>query len=256
MYKFYTIPDFKVLENIIGDKPTLKFSSASNLNDPFELKFNLVIDPFASGQQEAFLKANTDKTLDDFKEWQQAVAHNEGWSWYLEQQQRAHLSQLITICSFSKTNTNNLMWSHYANNHKGICIKYSKHLFEKLNKANKYFILDKVDYSTFPPDIFSLDSESTRIRKMIFNKQLEWQYEQEYRAILLSNHETDFIEIESEDIEAIYIGARAKEIAGKVLDICTRNNIDYYQSICIGKTYEVQFEKPKHGTFYIKTFWD
>jgi len=256
MYKFYTIPNLEILESIIGDKPTLKFSSAFNLNDPFELKFNLVIDPFASGQEEAFLKSNSNNTVDDFKDWQKQVAGNEGFNWYLEQKQRAHLSQLITICSFSKTNINNLMWSHYTNNHQGICVEYSNSLFIKLKQARKYFLYNKVDYSALPPDILSLESEETIIKKMIFNKQLEWQYEQEYRAVLMSNHDTDFISIEPNDIKSIYVGARASnDIISNISSICTRNNIEYYQGICVGKTYEVQFEKPKNGTIYIKTFW-
>jgi len=76
MYKFYTISDLEILEKIIGKKPTIKFSSAFNLNDPFELKFNLSIDPYAEGHEEAYLKAMPGKTKEDFKDWQEQVVNN------------------------------------------------------------------------------------------------------------------------------------------------------------------------------------
>jgi hypothetical protein len=138
MFKFYTIPDLKTLENIIGVKPTLKFSSAFNLNDPFELKFNLLLDPFAEGQFEEFLKVHPGKTSEDFKEWQGQVENNKGFVWYTEQEQRATISKLITICSFTEKNNNNLMWSHYTDNHRGICVEYSDSLFDSLKMTEGF----------------------------------------------------------------------------------------------------------------------
>jgi hypothetical protein len=42
MYKFVTLRDLETVDMIIGDQPTLKFSPAYTLNDPYELKFNLI----------------------------------------------------------------------------------------------------------------------------------------------------------------------------------------------------------------------
>jgi Protein of unknown function (DUF2971) len=256
MFKFYTIPDLKTLENIIGVKPTLKFSSAFNLNDPFELKFNLLLDPFAEGQFEEFLKVHPGKTSEDFKEWQGQVENNKGFVWYTEQEQRATISKLITICSFTEKNNNNLMWSHYTDNHRGICVEYSDSLFDSLKMTEGFLVSGKVEYSELPPDVDSLENVTSKIQKMMFNKQLEWKYEQEHRVILMSNNDTDFISIAPKLIKAVYIGSKASsEITGKTVAICSQNNVDCYHGISLGKTYEVQFKKQKEGTFYSKTFW-
>lgn len=84
-------------------------------------------------------------------------------------------------CLSSKNNSN-LMWSHYANSHKGFCIEF---------KA-RYFDADKVVYENEIPQIrvsdliiqqFQPNSENLGITiwKALRTKLKEWEYEDEYR---------------------------------------------------------------------------
>jgi len=81
-----------------------------------------------------------------------------------------------------------LMWAHYANNHKGICIKYD---FELNGVQNICFDEDKrldvlkVNYSDEPIDIFSHSIEKLENLKfkILTNKYSKWQYENEVRLI-------------------------------------------------------------------------
>lgn len=256
MFKSYNIPDIITLNKIIGENPTLKFSSAFNLNNPFELKFNINLNPFAEGQEEAFFQQNPGSSKNDFWQWQQQVSGNDGFTWHLEQNQRYALFQSTTICSFTDKNNNSLMWSHYTNNHRGICVKYSHTLFDMLSKAKGSLGYDKVQYSDTPPLIDTLESPDSKIKKMIFNKQSEWQYEQEHRVVLLSNNDTDFVPIEHKYFEGIYIGSKAdKETTSNTIGICNKYNIPYYYGITNGKTYEVEFRTPKENIFYMRDFW-
>lgn len=52
----------------------------------------------------------------------------------------------IKICSLSPTYDNFLMWSHYSNEHKGICIEYDISNFKKLNPNIERLIFKKVGY--------------------------------------------------------------------------------------------------------------
>ena len=64
----------------------------------------------------------------------------------------------------SENNSSVLMWSHYADNHKGICIEYD---FESI-KNNKliYYSLFPVNYTAKPIDIYDLvNSEKNIISK-------------------------------------------------------------------------------------------
>lgn len=76
-----------------------------------------------------------------------------------------------------------LMWGHYANNHKGICIKYD---FENLTFDNSFMpeILN-VNYSDKPIEIFNYShNELDELRYTILsNKYSKWNYENEIRLI-------------------------------------------------------------------------
>lgn len=256
MFKFYKITNLDTIDKIIGSESSIKYSSVFNLNDPYEIKFNLHIDPFANGQQEEFLKMNPSKTGSDFKEWQKQVSDNEGFIWYTEQEQRKLISQLITICSFTSTNKNNLMWSHYTDNHQGICVEYTPELIEYLKSLNGFFAFDKVQYSDEPPVVDILERFDSKISKMIFNKQSEWKYENEYRIVMLSDHDTDFITINQKFIKAVYIGAKmSKELEGRIISLCEPKNIDIFYGVTLGKTYEVTFDMYNRRKIIMRTFW-
>ncbi|MFA1563367.1 DUF2971 domain-containing protein [Aliivibrio fischeri] len=104
----------------------LWFAKPSSLNDPFE------------GE------ASSSEVLE-------AV-----WQHYpLSENKQAHYGQMIEqmlsntgICSFSRTRKNQLMWAHYANEHKGICIGFKEELLTP--KGSNIFALD-VDYQNEYP---------------------------------------------------------------------------------------------------------
>lgn len=256
MFKFYTIPSEEIIAKLVGEKPTIKLSSAFNLNDPFELKFNLDLDPLANGHEELFYKDNPGSSADDFKGWQKHALEHDGYTWYAEQQQRNAIAQQIALCSFTEDNTNNLMWSHYTNNHKGICIEYKPELFEYLKSLKGYLVFWEVSYSEEPPIVKGLEDIDSKVRKILFNKQSEWKYEREHRVVFFSDKDTEFIPFDRKHIKSIYIGSRVdKEIEKKILSLCLNTHIDIYYGITLGKTYKVHFKKHKEGTYYSRAFW-
>jgi hypothetical protein len=92
-----------------------------------------------------------------------------------------------SIVCLSKLWNNTLLWSHYADSHKGICIEYawlgdSKHSIEKVNYTEK----DKpIDISLLYQMIVEEDETARRqfMNKYYFNKGPSWEYEQEYRIL-------------------------------------------------------------------------
>jgi len=67
MFKFLRLSDIETVDKIIGDQPTIKFSSVFNLNDPYELKFNLTLDPNSDYTRQEYFKTHPEKSLEDFK---------------------------------------------------------------------------------------------------------------------------------------------------------------------------------------------
>lgn len=93
---------------------------------------------------------------------------------YLKQiKQQAHNAG---ICCFSATHNNLLMWSHYADSHRGVCIGYSSNeLLQSFGEINW------VKYGNKFPEIKSL--ESFPKREVMTTKSEDWAYEKELRII-------------------------------------------------------------------------
>lgn len=254
MFKFVRLPDIETVDKIIGDNPTIKFSSVFNLNDPYELKFNLKIDPYSDYTKTEYFKIYPEKNLRDFKSWQGQVT--EQFMWYTEQEQRNTIAQLITIASFAGNKENNLMWSHYTDNHKGICVEYHQSLFDFLKTQKGFSVSAKVKYSETPPTVDSSESIQEKSMKMIFNKQIEWKYEEELRVVFQSDNDTDFVPIDNKLIKAVYIGSKTpSDIEKYIIATCKRNNIKIWYGITLGDTYKVTFAEHNDKIIHMRTFW-
>lgn len=72
-----------------------------------------------------------------------------------------------------------LMWSHYAENHKGVCL-----MFDTTKDPNFFEGLQKVNYSSNYISYNYVCTPKT-ISKVLYQKSLDWQYEEEYRIINL-----------------------------------------------------------------------
>lgn len=81
------------------------------------------------------------------------------------------------ICSLTSKNDNLLMWSHYANSHKGFCIGFDKfELFETTQG-----MLGRVSYSDSFPQMPMFGDNTANFSMLIMTKSKHWEYEDEYR---------------------------------------------------------------------------
>lgn len=125
--------------------------------------------------------------------------------------------------SNSETNSsiieNTSMWSHYAQNHEGFCIKYkfSKHFINSpSDEIQKHWYLKNVEYKKEPINLFKKESDTDIL---FATKSQHWENEHEIRLICYDpTCESDFTQIplDSEsNVEAIYFGYRcaANDIA-------------------------------------------
>lgn len=139
----------------------------------------------------------------------------------------------LRVASFCERKDLNIMWGHYANSHKGICIEYNT---EKIFKDLKR-VPAPVLYRT--KHLGPLNNTEEEIRKFyiksMFIKSVEWAYEKEWRIVL---HKTecgircntkgvllDFIKPSS-----ISIGCNASEkLKAQVIDLCKTHGIESFQ---------------------------
>lgn len=107
------------------------------------------------------------------------------------------------ICSLSKTHKNGLMWSVYADEHKGCCIK--------LSVTSTTWKLLTVSYETCPAVI---DSTKNSVEDILSRKSIQWQHEQEVRCIKV-NPKNPFLRIK---IDTIYLGIKVRRADVSLLE--------------------------------------
>lgn len=87
-----------------------------------------------------------------------------------------HKRDQYRIASLSASATNFLLWSHYADGHKGIAIE--------VEIPEDYQNLAEVRYLPFSCVFTDAAQTENRMRHLFEVKTLEWQYEEEYRIIV------------------------------------------------------------------------
>lgn len=105
LYKYIDISGAKLMLGMKKEKkfPTLQFTNASQLNDPFDCHPKLL-------------------------NYSNVPKHKlRGWipeEWWIKKEEldALNLRNDTWLCSLSKVNDSLLMWSHYCYNHKGVCI--------------------------------------------------------------------------------------------------------------------------------------
>jgi hypothetical protein len=92
------------------------------------------------------------------------------------------------VLSLSAVNDNVVMWSHYADSHKGICLKFWLNEWSRLNIwpvcYPKERLLLKLDYESFKTEQV--------LQALVRTKDPSWAYEHEWRSLAPSYEEYSF----------------------------------------------------------------
>lgn len=100
------------------------------------------------------------------------------------------MSNSFAILSLSMISDNMLMWSHYANCHKGIILVLDdKNPFLQQFENVAFNKQIEISYVSKRPELiiekfeYTLDEAMEMARRIIFTKSKEWEYEKEFRVI-------------------------------------------------------------------------
>lgn len=93
------------------------------------------------------------------------------------------------ICSMTSNPNNFAMWTHYANEHRGVCIEYE---IDTNILSQQNIKLEKVIYTSrlpiirdfvYPYDFEKNELKWADVRKLLFYKLKNWKYEEEWRLV-------------------------------------------------------------------------
>jgi len=118
----------------------------------------------------------------------------------------------LRVCSFSETNDNAVMWAHYADQFKGICIEYD---FERLLMLNGCFTRVVYNETPYRVSVHAL-TDNELARKILSHKSYKWLYEREWRFFQESVNGK--CQLATRSISCIYLGNKIPEAAKLKLD--------------------------------------
>lgn len=154
---------------------------------------------------------------------------------------------------------NTTMWSHYAENHTGFCVKYSTNFDGIVHSDIIKCGLFKVMYTSRVPKLTFQDFKKLKLSgndieippsvlkksyKALITKSKFWEYEREWRLIINDKNEVQlsYDTIPFLNIESIYLGCRIKpSIKKSLVQFAGANDIRIYNSRQSNERFELDF---------------
>lgn len=233
LYKYY--PDTIMHLNSVRNNQ-MWYSAPCNYNDVFDC--DIAIDNKAVFDEALKLFPDSRGIRPGSKVWrdfQKSVNHN-------LRSLRAtfdNLRNTMGVSCLSESEKSLLMWAHYANNHRGICVEYD---LLQINSVLKFtavpviYSQERACFNFFNPENIENDTLGLFIQSLT-SKSLEWSYEKEWRIIRENvacgeKWDTDKKGALLDMLRpcSITLGCAAREEFQKdVTDYCSANRITLYK---------------------------
>ena len=100
---------------------------------------------------------------------------------------RAFTNERFKLISFSRKATDPVLWAHYADNHRGICLAFDPAAYPENSFADVRYSADRACFCyTMFGDQTRLEEMSDTINAALTTKWKSWEYEEEVRLIFSS----------------------------------------------------------------------
>lgn len=262
-YRNFTEQSLRILEN-----RELYFSSPTKFNDPFDSCVPLTLtnlDEIITKMIEQDDTSISQSLRDSLRQGNKAAWDECRNNFRLlnQNEHRQRCDKEFGICSLTENFSNLLMWSHYADSHRGFCIGLNlNNILDRvypqirLNGGNLDVIwCFKVQYNeSYPlleyrivnPDIDKRDAEAKVLEAFqpLLNKSNEWSYENEWRLVSFdaNNFSITFL---PEDLTAVYLGCSILDDNRKRIERLVKQNYHstkIYQTRMIPGTWKLGFD--------------
>ena len=178
-FKFQEINKY-LIDGLV--KGTIYFASPKQLNDPFDCRVDIKKSAKQAIEQLSGKKKDILTELVNIER-------------YLDQIQKD--TSNVAVCSFSLILNDPLLWAHYANQHRGLCLTYD---FPKsfLDNPDEILAVAPVEYEDNSMTRWFIDNTPTEetgfsefteeiVKKVLTIKSPAWRYENEVRIIRMQN---------------------------------------------------------------------
>lgn len=166
--------------NDIVKNKELYFQSPPDFNDPYDCNVSWKIN-YSKADIEQFVR-NTVSLSNSEAIIQQTIKKFQSDPTLIQSEIDAlkKLVHRLGVSCFSKDGENPLMWSHYADKHKGICITFNA--MELVNGFHQSVY--PVEYVTNFPKVDFMKNHNNSVNQIIKSKSVNWKHEQEFRIVI------------------------------------------------------------------------
>jgi DUF2971 family protein len=248
LYKFEKL-NVQTLRNLKNAQ--IYFNTPASFNDPFDcsalntsaiLTDNNVVEIFKRYLRDNNIRVDFEiNSIKDVPQKNIDQIHEAFEKMFIEKQDEL-LNKRGCTC-FSEVNNNILLWSHYADGHKGICLEFdaSFPLFSKIRKVNY-----SLDFPVINPIKFLYGSNDEKIeegKKPLFTKYECWSYEKEWRLFHEEpNKEFGYLEA----LRAIYFGLSVNSADLEIVCLTLQGqskDIKFYKAYKDKSKYSLSFDE-------------
>ncbi len=178
LYKYRTL-NSNLDKILINDE--LWFSNPNDFNDPFDCQ--IVVDSNNSQQEiEQFIIKNSLTPVSSIEATRLAkimISKPQEWDKIVNETIQTQINA-SGVCCFGGNADNILLWSHYTDSHKGVCLK-----FDVLADLDFFVFPMKVTYQPNYPIYNHLKNQTQLVDSLIKTKSDVWTYEEEVRIVKL-----------------------------------------------------------------------
>jgi hypothetical protein len=237
VYKYRPI-DKNTISSLIQNE--LYFATQQQLNDPHDGGISLDIS--GTDEEWATFLRNSLRIIQAGLPWdaaEQFIAKDEHKNSAFRSKVYSSVTQFcreVGVCCFSEARDNTLMFAHYADGHRGVCLEFST---EKRNDAEFFGGLSAVQYIDEPKPVKFV----SELPAMFLTKSASWSYEREWRA--LNDKGTLTYNYHPASLTGVIFGCKTSEedkllirrIVGKT------NQVQFYQAIKLPNTYSLEIKE-------------
>lgn len=219
-------PHLHDLKNSIRQSK-LWFNIVRNFNDPFDAFpcYKLNNDSLKTIKKLANIEGEEKLLPDDLKE----TLNSPSLLTKLPISQDRFSMDKYGIACFVEKYDNLLMWAHYADSHRGICMEYEiDNEFICDSDADKYEVIDIKYENTRPIFEFSNTTAQEQTKQYLSTKSKDWEYENEHRIMVYSKEKNfpGYLSYTPEKLKRVYIGA----------NMSVKDFLDFFE-LCLEKSF-------------------
>lgn len=153
------------------------------------------------------------------------------------------------VCCFSEVFDDLLMWSYYADGHKGICLEFDTTYdpFTKVHKVNYVTEIPAIDANIFFDQKMDL---SGVVEAFLATKYFDWNHEHEWRVIHDNNNQT--FGYKTNALTGIYFGSKIDFTTFEIIALIIKGqhtNCSFYQMEKVPGEFKIIPKKITYSSF-------